>query len=122
MYDLYLDGKLSSPLLNEMTMTEEKITYSWTHPTMELVDHYNVLMDSLTTNQLFQVTSTEVTISRFSDLSTVLISAVDHCGRESPNVEFLGNVVALVLVSTTIKGIQVYYDLHVFQQPAYSTS
>ena len=79
----------STPITN--TTTKNNITFKWDHPTLELVDHFNVLVEGSSADQLFQVNSTEVVIPRFSGISfTVSFSAVDLCGRESESIQLQG--------------------------------
>ena len=74
-------------------MTTQNITFKWDHPTLEMVDHFNVLVEGSSANQLFKVNSTEVVIPRFPGISfTVSFSAVDICGRESASVQFQGTL------------------------------
>ena len=73
------------------TTTQNNITFNWTHPSLEMVDHFNVLVEGSPADQLFKVNSTEVVIPRFSGISfNVSFSAVDLCGRESASVQLQG--------------------------------
>ena len=71
--------------------TQNYMGFTWTHPSLEMVDHFNVLVEGSPADQLFQVNSTEVIIPRFPGFSfNVSFSAVDICGRESASIQLQG--------------------------------
>ena len=78
-------------------MTTENRTFKWNHTSLEMVDHFNVLVEGTPADQLFKVNSTEVVIPRFPGISfNVSFSAVDICGRESESIQLQGIVIKLL--------------------------
>lgn len=84
-------------------MNDKSIRFNWTHPTMEIVDHFNVLVTGSSVDQLFKVNSTEFVVCRFPDPSfNVSLSAVDICGRESASTLMQGNnIVHFIIIIAT---------------------